>query len=216
MNIQTRKLLVCFVGVDGSGKTTHAKSLSRFLLNKGYSVKYVHAATRPILTYPFLIITRVFGYWKSMKKNAYTDPLDLLASLEVKRALGSLYRCLIFLDYLIINLIRIQIPRLLSSCVICDRYVYDLIIDLALSELHSNSFANLLLLSTSRPGKVFFMQSNEDVLSQRRPDFTEMEIQAKANAYGRLAILLDFETIRTEDQFEKNQEHIRNIILSML
>lgn len=209
------KVLICFTGVDGSGKTTHARHLLRFLLKKGYSSKYVWAASRPIFLYPFLVVTRILEYWKTVKKDAWTDPLEN-APPSIRKKIGALYRFLLFVDFEIITLLKVQLPLLFVKVVICDRYVYDLIMELALSNLHSTSFAKLMLHATPAPKRTFFTDTPIHVVVQRRPNFTQKNIRAKQNIYRKLAKIFKFKIIDTSAQFEANQESIRKEVLSLL
>ena len=209
------KLLICFAGVDGSGKTTHARHLLRFLQEKGYSSKYVWAASRPIFLYPFLVITRILGYWKTIKKDACTDPLEN-APPSIKKKIGPLYRFLLFIDFEIITLLKVRLPLLFVRIVICDRYVYGLIMELALSNLHSPSFAKLMLHATPIPDRTFLTDAPVCVVVQRRPGFTEENIRAKQNIYRKFAEIFNFKVIETSTRFEANQEYIRKEVLFVL
>jgi len=209
------KLLICFAGVDGSGKTTHARHLLRFLQEKGYSSKYVRAASRPIFIYPFLVITRILGYWKTVKKDAYTDPLEN-APPSIRKKIGAVYRFLVFIDFEIITLLKVRLPLLFVRIVICDRYVYGLIMELALSNLHSPSFAKLMLHSTPIPNRTFLTDAPVCVVVQRRPGFTEENIRAKQNIYRKFAEVFNFKVIETSTRFEANQEYIRKEVLFVL
>jgi len=213
--ISKKKVLICFTGVDGSGKTTHAKHLLRFLQEKGYSSKYVWAASRPIFIYPFLVITRVLGYWKIIKKNAWMDPLEK-APPSIKKKFALLYRFLLFVDFEILALLKVLLPLLFVKVVICDRYVYDLIMELALSNLHSPSFAKLMLHATPTPKRTFFTEAPIHVLVQRRPDFTKENMLAKQNIYRKLAKIFGFKIIDTSAQFKANQGYIQKEVLFLL
>ena len=209
------KLLIRFTGVDGSGKTTHAKHLLWFLRRKGYSSKYVWAASRPIFLYPFLVVTRILGYWKTVKKDAWTDPLEN-APPSIRKKFGALYRFLIFVDIEIITLLKVELPLLFVRVVICDRYVYDLIMELTLSNLHSTSFAKLMLHVTPAPKRTFFTDAPLHIVAQRRPQLVNGGIYAKIGAYRKLARILNFKIVDTTTRFETNQDHIRREVLSLL
>jgi len=209
------KLLICFTGVDGSGKTKHAKHLLHFLRKRKYSSLYVRAASRPIFVYPFLIITRILGYWKTIKKDSWTNPLENAPPI-IRKKFGMLYRFLLFIDFEIISLLKVWLPLLFVRVVICDRYVYDLIVELALSSLHSKNFAKLILYATPKPKRTFLTHAPPQLVVQRRPSLTIRSLHAKMVAYLKLARILDFEVVDTATKFEVNQDNIRRQVLSFL
>jgi len=209
------KLLICFTGVDGSGKTTHAKYLLRFLRKKGYSSRYVWAASRPVFLYPFLVVTRILGYWKTLKEDMWMDPLESAAP-TIRRKFGALYRFLLFVDFELTTFLKVQLPLLFERVVICDRYVYDLIIDLALTNLLSTRFAKLMLQVTPTPKRIFLTYAAPHIVVPRRSSFNKRDVCIKMDAYKKLARILDFDIVDTSTRFETNQNHIRREVLSLL
>jgi dTMP kinase len=209
------KKVICFVGVDGSGKTTQAKHLLEFLQTRGYKSRYVRVASRPILLYPFLAMTQIFGYWTAVKKDAWTDPLENV-SPPIRRRLGALYRLLLFVDFELIVLLKLHFQSLLVNVVICDRYVYDLILDLALSSLLSKRFLYLILRATTAPDKVFLADAPPGTIIKRRTHFALENVTAKINIYRRLAKMLDFTEIDTTLPMEKNRRRIEQMSLQLL
>lgn len=206
--IEKNSVLICFTGVDGSGKTSHAKRLLEFLQEKGYSGNYTWAGSRPVFLYLFLGATRVLGYWKTVKKGDWMDPLEK-APLEIRERLGALYRLLLYVDFEITTSLKIRIPLYSGKIVICDRYVYDLIMELMLSNLYTSKYGKLLLRTTPCPRKVFFADAQLDIIIQRRPDSNRQRVLAKRNVYRKLAQALGFRIINTQTTFEINQEQIR-------
>jgi thymidylate kinase len=200
--------LICFTGVDGSGKTTHAKRLLDFLQEKGYSCCYTWAGSKPIFAYLFLGATRMLGYWKTVKKGDWMDPLEK-APRKIRERLGVLYRILLYIDFEITTSIKIRIPLSSGKIVICDRYVYDLMMELMLSNLYTSKYGKLLLRTTPCPKKVFFADAKLDLIIQRRPDSNRLRVLAKRNVYRKLAQALGFRIIDTQTTFETNQEQIR-------
>ena len=209
--IEKPSFLICFTGVDGSGKTTHAKYLWKSLQHKGYSSNYTWAGSKPVFSYLFLGITRMLGYWKTVKKGDWMDPLEK-APRKVREGLGVLYRLLLYIDFEITTSIKIRIPLSSGKIVICDRYVYDLIMELMLSNLYTTKYGKLLLRTIPSPKKVFFADAQLDLIIQRRPDSNQQRVLAKRNIYRKLAQALGFRIIDTLMTFETNQEQIRREI----
>lgn len=201
-------LLLCFVGVDGSGKTTHAKCIASFLRKKGYSCRYVKIVSRPILLYFFLMFTRIAGYWESNKKGVWMDPLKK-ASPTLRMKLGKIYRLLLFVDFLIIVLVKVILLSYFTKVLVLDRYVYDLIMELKLSSLSSNNFDKLILTLTPIPRKVFLADATLELLAQRRPDICIDNLFRKQVFYRNLAKFFGFQTFDTSISFEINQQFLQ-------
>ncbi len=208
-------VLICFTGVDGSGKTTHAKDLVSFLHEKGYSSKYVWDGSRPVLLYLFLGVTRVLGYWKTVKRGDWMDPLEKAPS-HVREKLGILYRFLLYLDFNIITSLKIRIPIFFGKIVICDRYIYDLIMELMLSHLYTFSFGKLLLYTTPTPQKVFLVDTQLSIIIRRRPNSNQERLWAKRNTYRKLAKIFDFQIVDTLMTLKDNRERIQREVSIIL
>ncbi len=204
---RSRSFLICFTGIDGSGKTTHAKSLKDFLNRKGYSCTYVWAASRPILSLTFFAFTRILGYWKETKKGEYTDPLEF-APERLRTKLSVLWRLFIYVDFQIKVTILVRTRLLLGRIVVCDRYVYDMIMELCLSQLYTTRFADLLWKSVPRPEVTFLMDVAGKIASSRRPIPTA-SLSAKRQTFLKISKIFNTITIDSNRNFINNSQQIQ-------
>ena len=202
--------MICFVGVDGSGKTTHAKSLANFLVQKGFSCVYVWGGFRPILSYPFFGLTKILGYWKQTKKDAYTDPLEFAPS-QFRQKLGRVWHAFIFIDFQV-KVLAIRILLALKKMIICDRYVYDILMELQLSELDDQKFENLLCSTVPKPNITFLMDVSEKVAATRR-SMTIENLSAKKEALKNMAKTYNFVVVNSANKFSQNQKQIQTTIM---
>jgi dTMP kinase len=209
-----RGYLICFTGVDGSGKTTHAKSLLRFLEYNGYPCKYVRGALRPILSYAFFIFTRLIGYWKSKKQDAFTNPLEN-APQGIAKKLAALLRFLFFIDFHIKTLLKIRLPLVFGKTLICDRYFYDLLMELELNNISSKFFAYILSRTLPRPIIVFLMDAPATTIKSRR-NFSLEEIKLKRRTFLRMYKNFNFIIINSQIDYWCNQKRIQKLTLSSI
>jgi len=212
LDMRTRSFLTCFTGVDGSGKTTHAKSLIKSLNEMGYSCKYVWGASRPILSYAFFIFTRLLGYWKKTRKNAYTDPLEY-APRNIAEKLGMVYRFFLFLDFQIKTSLKIRLPLILRKPVVCDRYFYDLLMELQLSNVSSERFTTILSKTLPQPVITFLLDVPETLANQRRGLSCE-ELGAKRRVFLQIGKFFGFVIVDSSKDFSSNQKRIRALTLA--
>ena len=209
--MRSRKgFLICFTGMDGSGKTSHAKSLYNYLSKQGYACYYARSGIRPILSYLFYGFTWLLGYWKRTVSNGeYSiDPLGQAPKNIRKKALNSVWRVLIFVDFQIRNRFKIGFPLILGKTVISDRYVHDLIAGLSVSGLLTKKFVHLLLQSMPTPHLTFLLDAHEDVISARRGTPIAV-LRRKRAKYLSLARALDLSLLNTSKDFAKNQQEIQ-------
>lgn len=209
-----KSYLICFTGVDGSGKTTHAKSLLEYLETKGYACKYVWGASRPIVSYIFLAFARLLGYWKETKKNVYTDPLEY-APRELAEKLGSLWRFSVFVDFQIKTLVKTRPYLALGKIVVLDRYFYDLLMDLRVSKISSEEFVRRISETLPRPQITFLLDAPPSLTAQRR-GFSLQDLQVKRETFLELGQRFQFHIVDSSQDFKMNQQRIRDLTLAKI
>jgi dTMP kinase len=210
-----KSLLVCFTGIDGSGKTTHAKYLKKYLEEQGYSCGYVWGASRPFFSYFFFVFTRALGYWKCTKRDAYTDPLEFAPKPLVAK-LGKIWRFFLFVDYQLKALIKIRVLMAVGKIVVCDRYFYDLLMELQLSNLSSKNFTSLLSKTMPIPSTTFLLDVAEVLASHRRRSFTKEFFFERRKIFLEMANTFEFVIVDSSKDFLENQHRIRQDILKRL
>lgn len=202
--------LICFTGVDGSGKTTHAKRLAVYLKKKHDGCSYVWGASRPFLSYGFFVLTWILGYWKSTKKNACTDPLEF-APTRIRHTLGGLLRFLCFVDYQIKVTARIRFPLSFDRIIICDRYFYDMLMELELSKVNSARFTSIVSNSLPRPTVTFLMIVSDAVAKDRR-GFPSNHFSRRNKVLRDFHEIYKFVVVDSSKTLEENQRFIREVI----
>jgi dTMP kinase len=158
MVLTTKGIVVCFSGIDGTGKTTHATKLVERFKNMAIPCQYARCIFEPKISYPFMalfyLVTggyRRKDYWKS-------------------RILRRIWNYIVIFDFLYIYFTQVKIPLLMSKSVICDRYVYDLIVSLRYNGLYSERASKILLKIIPKPDLVFMLDIPEDVSNLRKDD----------------------------------------------
>ena len=173
-----KPFLVCFIGIDGSGKTTQAKALVRALEEHGIRSKYVWNRFEPRLTKPFMLAGKaLFFRGKGMLQN-YAEYSNTKKRLFQNPIIAILYQYLVLLDYLAQAVIHVRLPLLRGKNLVCDRYAHDTVADLAVDfgySIKTTSRLNRLLYLLPKPDIVFLIDVHEEIAYQRKDDVPSIE-----------------------------------------
>jgi dTMP kinase len=125
------------------------------------------------------------------------------------------------LDYGIQLLFKVRLPLLLGKTVICDRYVYDTLVDFVADfRLSGDKIAQLFSIPPldlfAKPDLVFVLDLAESVASRRKGDATRGFLEyltARRNLYLEIAKRFHASVLDASD-FQKVQQLITNTIES--
>jgi len=211
-NTRKRGILICFVGIDGSGKTTQAQALAKVMREEYQSkVRTPWVKFEPKMTKPFLEIAKwLFFRGKDMYQD-YADYLSTKRSLLRNWFWSTLYRYLLLIDYFPQVFFKIRLPLERMEIVICDRYIYDTVVDLAVDSNYPTQQLRQTMRYYSRlfprPDMIFLLDLPEEIARQRKGDIPSLRyLTERRKAY--LAISQDYkmrvldgtaETIRLGD-----------------
>lgn len=125
-----KRLFICFVGIDGSGKTTQAELLLSALKEKGISANYVWNRWTPILLKPAIALwKKKVGGANSVTNDGYQKVEQGKQGLLSNPVVRFLWLALFLLDYSVQVFFKVRLPLLWSKIMISDRTFYDSIID---------------------------------------------------------------------------------------
>jgi len=180
--------LICFTGMDGSGKTTNARLLTSWMKSQNVEADYVWnmleaPLLKPLTLLASLLLLRTnhvladYSKYTRSKKYALRNPLLLKAYIN-----------LLVFDLLIRVLFKVYLRLLLGRVVVCDRYVFDLIAtmmaDLELPLQRILSIIQIPLKAFPRPEITFLMDVPEAVALTRKCDIPSIEfLKRRRQAY---------------------------------
>jgi len=156
--LTARGIVVSFSGIDGTGKTTHATKLVEIFKNMAIPCQYARCIFEPKISYPFMAF--VYLVTGGYRRKDY----------HKSKILRKTWNYIIILDFIYIYLTKVKIPLLMSKSVICDRYVYDLIVSLRYNGLYNERASKILLKLIPKPDLVFILDIPEDVSNLRKDD----------------------------------------------
>lgn len=177
-----RGVLICFTGIDGAGKTTLSKALVEVLKKRGINCKYVYGRFQPFISKPLILIGKKLFLKESNVFNDYNTYLNKKRLIIKKfKFLFLIYWCIILLDYCLQLIFKIRIPLILGKIIICDRYVYDTVInDFAIDMNYSidkvKSLIKKLLHIAPKPTLTFLIDVPEEIAFHRKDDIPSIEL----------------------------------------
>jgi len=179
--MKTKGLLICFTGIDGSGKTTLSKELVELLKKKGVKCKYVYGRLNPLILKPFIFIgDRLFLRGKDISED-YLEYSNTKKKVIVKYSfLSKLYQQILLFDYLLQMFFKVKLPLIFGKNIICDRYVYDTVItdlsiDMDYSETEIKKALKKCFYTVPKPDLSFLIDLPEVIAFQRKDDTPSVE-----------------------------------------
>jgi len=202
---EENKMIIAFMGIDGSGKTTLSKMLYNKLKQQGAEMEYKEE-------FKYFLLKYIFNLFGSRKvKGLRKKFLEERTPLFYFR----IWPFLIFFDFLI-EWVWIKLFER-RKIVIKDRYIYDFLIGWEWLG-YSNRFIKWLYLRFPKPDMVFICDVDPDFAYKRKGinnksflDF--LWIQRKR--YSKLAEELNIQVINTEKPKEETVEELINKILPL-
>jgi thymidylate kinase len=204
-----KRILVCLVGIDGSGKTTLAKSLAAHMSHeKKKKFRYAYGKFNPFFLRPLIWLAQKLLRKRKSVAN-YSEYAAAKKKAIRKNPLAIFYQWLLWIDYILQIFITIRIPLFLGYSIFCDRYIYDtLITDLAVDFSYSEQGIKRTLKRIARffprPSLVFLIDIPEEIAYARKNDVPSLAyLQERRQIYLKLrpeirAILVDG-TAKTEN-----------------
>lgn len=169
-------ILICFTGMDGTGKTTLSKELVESLKKKGVKCKYVYARLNPFILKPFILIGEVvFLRKKEIFKNYSEYSNTKRRAIEKHSFLSKFYQQILLLDYVIQIFFKVKLPLIFEKNIVCDRYIYDTVItdlsvDMNYSKDKVTNMLNNLLRFFPKPDITLLMDVSEEIAYKRKDD----------------------------------------------
>ena len=187
-----RPLLICFAGIDGSGKSEQARRTVEWLNGRGVRTQYVWNIFEPwLLGFPMKVARRLFLRGKDMfaDYDGYWEARDRAFQ---RSRLAPLFHWFFLGEYVLRFALRVRWPLFRGQAVVCDRYVFDAVIGLAAnlhySDARTRSAIRSLLRVMPRPDLTILFDLPEEVAFQRKDDIPSVSyLRARRGVYQALA-----------------------------
>jgi dTMP kinase len=165
--VKTARLLITFSGVDGSGKSTLAQTLIEQLNSKGVKTEYLWWFSANDSFLGKIAGSVVQKLAKPIESN--TDGFPKVGRVR------ALYQLLVLMDFLL----HVWSSSILGKNLVCDRYVYDIVVffatELHYSEAKAKNLIRLLRSVTPKPLIGFLVDVPAEIAMQRKNDIPSRE-----------------------------------------
>lgn len=154
---------ICFVGVDSSGKTTHAKALHNWLRSRGVDSVYAHFDFSLRKYIPSRIRKTLYSF-------SHKDKAEFIEreSMERKNYATKIY-AMLFLMYSLVDgfIYYLKVPR--NRVRIYDRYFYDYLIEFF--ELYPNYMKIVYISLLPKPDIIFYLDVPPSIAHARSKEY---------------------------------------------
>jgi thymidylate kinase len=169
--------LICFIGIDGAGKTTLAKRMDSAFKDQGLNSQYVYGRVTPFISRLFMGLGRVLLLRRKKGDlfsdyNAYTTQKQkILKNGYISR----IYTWSLLTDQVIQANMRLRFKLLSGKTLFCDRYVFDTVItdivpNLQISPEDAMSLISRLLNIMPEPDLIFLIDLPSEIAYSRKND----------------------------------------------
>ncbi|RLE76818.1 MAG: hypothetical protein DRZ80_00335 [Thermoprotei archaeon] len=166
------RMLICFIGIDGSGKTTLAKEFVRVLKERGVNAIYGYNTYKPTFIKPILFLAKKIFLKDDEIKEYYNKRNKTLR----KGFVSKVYVIFSLVDYIIQTTFKVSLPYILGKVVVCDRYVHDFFVNAYVEAGYSNiDMIEKMYKILPKPDFVFLVDVPEDVAFSRKSDVPFLE-----------------------------------------
>ncbi len=208
--------IIVISGIDGSGKSTIISRLEESLQNQGRRtctpwLRYNHYLTKMVF-----VLAKLVGCYRYDLK----DGVRIAAYHEFQRSriVSVLFVLATFVDTLSASLLRVYFPAyILRRTVICDRWVPDILVDIAIDTGERNFCRNVVwrmfwALVPSRAHSFVIMRERDEVLGCRAENRINQNFEERFHLYQELCLFGPCRSVSNDGTVNQAVQQILDVI----
>lgn len=218
-----KPVMISFMGLDGSGKSTSIEYAYEQLKSHGYKVEIVRAA----YVIKYMSIPIKLGKKLLMKKESNPFSGDYRAYLESMRKQakrGAVYKIFSFcttLEFKLQIFFKIRVNCMLGKTLLVDRYIYDNVVtyaaNLDLGEEYMEKTMNGKWKNAPRPDKIIYIKTPVEVCCSRKNDIPDpLYLEIRKPRYEKIADMYGATIISGNQEKEKMLDEVMKAIDEVL
>ena len=209
-----KKKIICFSGIDGSGKSTHISLLESKLGASGHNFRYIW------FRYPKFISFLLLGFCRLLSLNItenHNGKKIWKTGFHKNEAIRRLWPYFQFLDTVVHWLTKVYLMSFSRNNLLFDRSPLDALVDVAYDvrnqKLIKKLIGRLFLYLIFSSSLTIILDSAEDVVNDRKEDVNNiLESKNKRFIYKTLARAYDFYIIDTTKPVLEAHDEIMHIL----
>lgn len=215
--------MICFMGLDGSGKSTSIDYAYDQLKKKGYKVEVVRAA------YVIVVLRGIIKLGKKILLKKNCDPFsgnyrEYLDSMRKHANKGGAYKIFSFfttIEFKLQIFFLIRMKRFFGTTLLVDRYIYDNIVtyaaNLGLDEEYMEKTMNGKWKHAPRPDKIIYIKTPVEVCCSRKDDIPDpLYLEIRQPLYEKVAQMYNATVIPGDQDKQKMFDQVMASINEVL
>lgn len=190
-----KPLLISFSGLDGSGKSTQIDNLREFLRDRGMSSGLLAFWDNVVVLsrYREDFVHRVYGSEKGI--GAPDRPVNRRDKNVRKWYLSVIRHGLYFLDAIHLAIVVQRARSSGADVIIMDRYIYDELANLPLSNPITRAFVRLVAAFVPQPDVAYLLDADPEAARARKPEYPVDFMRQCRRAYFQLSDIVGCMTV---------------------
>lgn len=188
--------MICFMGLDGSGKSTSIEHAYQYLKETGYRVEIVRAA------YVIKYMRPIIHLGKKLLMKQDSDPyagdykayLEKMRKQSKKTGVYRIFSMLTTMEFKLQIFFSITLKRLFGITLLVDRYVYDNVVtyaaNLGLGEVYIKDTVEHKWKHAPKPDMLIYIKTPVDICCSRKNDIPDpLYLEIREPLYDKVADL---------------------------